>query len=51
MAHQALTRVEGAELYNEWNFKRQHFYKNWCLLRELEIETEYDDFVARALIF
>lgn len=40
---------EGAELYDEWNFKRQHYHKNWCVLRELEIEPEYDSFVADTL--
>ena len=40
---------EGAELYNEWNFKRQHYHKNWCVLRELEIKPEYDDFVENTL--
>jgi len=40
---------EGAELYNEWNFKRQHYHKNWCVLRELEIEPVYDDFVENTL--
>jgi len=40
---------EGAELYNEWNFKRQHYHKNWCVLRELEVEPEYDDFVTNTL--
>lgn len=46
---QGTYHVEGAELYNEWNFKRQHYHKNWCVLRELEIEPEYDDFVDKAL--
>ena len=41
---------EGAELYNEWNFKRQHYHKNWCVLRELEIEPKYDDFVENTLL-
>lgn len=41
---------EGAELYNEWNFKRQHYHKNWCVLRELEIEAEYDNFVENTLL-
>jgi nitric oxide reductase NorD protein len=36
---------EGAELYNEWNFKRQHYHKNWCVLREIEVQPVYDDFV------
>jgi nitric oxide reductase NorD protein len=40
---------EGAELYNEWNFKRQHYHKNWCVLRELEIKPVYDDFVETTL--
>ncbi len=46
---QGTYHVEGAELYNEWNFKRQHYHKNWCVLRELEIEPEYDDFVDKTL--
>jgi len=40
---------EGAELYNEWNFKRQHYHKNWCVLRELEIEPKDDSFVETTL--
>ncbi len=40
---------EGAELYNEWNFKRQYYHKNWCVLRELDIKPVYDDFVEDTL--
>ena len=40
---------EGAELYNEWNFKRQYYHKNWCVLRELDIKPVHDDFVANTL--
>ncbi|HEB81993.1 MAG TPA: nitric oxide reductase activation protein, partial [Gammaproteobacteria bacterium] len=40
---------EGAELYNEWNFKRQHYHKNWCVLRELPVEPEYNSFVEDTL--
>ena len=40
---------EGAELYNEWNFKRQHYHKNWCVLRELEVTPEYNSFVDDTL--
>ncbi len=40
---------EGAELYNEWNFKRQHYHKNWCVLRELEVAPKYDNFVSDTL--
>lgn len=46
---QGTYHVEGAELYDEWNFKRQHYHKNWCVLRELEIEPKYDGFVETAL--
>ncbi|WP_308874973.1 hypothetical protein [Thiothrix subterranea] len=28
---------EGAFLYREWDFARQHYRKNWCVLRELEL--------------
>ena len=40
---------EGAEHYNEWNFKRQHYHKNWCVLRELDVAPEDDGFVAATL--
>ncbi len=40
---------EGAERYNEWDFKRNHYHKNWCVLRELEVKPEYDNFVATTL--
>ncbi len=40
---------EGAEIYNEWNFKRQYYHKNWCVLRELDIKPVYDDFVTDTL--
>ena len=40
---------EGAQLYNEWNFKRQHYHKNWCVLREIEVQPVYDNFVADTL--
>ena len=46
---QGTYHIEGAELYNEWNFKRQHYHKNWCVLRELDIEPKYDDFVVTTL--
>ena len=40
---------EGAQLYNEWNYKRQHYHKNWCVLRELEVQPLYDNFVEDTL--
>ena len=40
---------EGAFLYNEWDFRRQHYRKNWCAVREVKISPVYDDFVASTL--
>ena len=40
---------EGAQLYNEWNYKRQHYHKNWCVLREIEVEPIFDSFVDETL--
>jgi nitric oxide reductase NorD protein len=39
----------GAELYDEWDFGRQHYRKNWCVMREKEVTPVYDDFVKSAL--
>ncbi len=41
---------EGAWLYNEWDFRRQHYRKDWCVLREIELhpcEERYVDEVLR----
>ena len=40
---------EGAQLYNEWNYRRQHYHKNWCVLREIDVEPVYDRFVEDTL--
>jgi len=40
---------EGASLYNEWDYKRKHYKKAWCALRELTVTPVYDDFVSRTL--
>jgi nitric oxide reductase NorD protein len=40
---------EGAQIYNEWNYKRQHYHKNWCVLREIEVQPVYDSFVDDTL--
>jgi len=40
---------EGAFLYNEWDFKRQSYRKNWCAVREKDIRPVYDDFVHDTL--
>ncbi|MDH5571789.1 MAG: VWA domain-containing protein, partial [Gammaproteobacteria bacterium] len=40
---------DGAFLYNEWDYKRQHYKKNWCAVRELNITPVYDNFVQNTL--
>ena len=40
---------EGAFLYNEWDHNRQHYRKNWCVLRERDVHPQYDDFVNDTL--
>jgi nitric oxide reductase NorD protein len=40
---------EGAFLYKEWDYRRQHYRKNWCAVREVNISPVYDDFVASTL--
>ncbi|MDQ7015322.1 MAG: nitric oxide reductase activation protein [Gammaproteobacteria bacterium] len=40
---------EGAFLYDEWDFGRKNYRKNWCALRELEITPQHDNFVAQTL--
>jgi nitric oxide reductase NorD protein len=41
---------EGAFLYNEWDYERQHYRKNWAVLRELEVTPRHDGFVADTLV-
>ncbi|MEJ2382456.1 MAG: hypothetical protein P8076_15020 [Gammaproteobacteria bacterium] len=40
---------EGAFLYNEWDYRRQHYRKNWCVLRESDVPARDPEFVQRAL--
>lgn len=40
---------EGAVLYNEWDYGRQHYRKNWCVMREKPVTPVYDDFVRNTL--
>jgi nitric oxide reductase NorD protein len=40
---------EGAELYPEWDFGRQHYRKNWCTMREKDVPPVHDDFPAEVL--
>jgi len=40
---------EGALLYPEWDMGRQHYRKNWCVMREKEVKPVEDDFYRRTL--
>ena len=40
---------EGAFLYNEWDYERQNYRKNWAVLREMEVHPTHDDFIDRTL--
>ncbi|HEO64887.1 MAG TPA: nitric oxide reductase activation protein [Spirochaetes bacterium] len=40
---------EKSFLYNEWDYKRQHFKKDWCVLRELEMHPWHSEFVNNTL--
>jgi len=40
---------EGAHLYQEWDFQRKNYRKNWCAAREKSITPVYDRFVEETL--
>jgi len=40
---------EGAFLYNEWDYERQNYRKNWAVLREMDVHPGNDNFVSETL--
>ncbi len=40
---------KGAELYPEWDHGRQHYRKNWCVMREKTVPPVHDDFYRETL--
>ncbi|MGH8672166.1 MAG: nitric oxide reductase activation protein NorD, partial [Burkholderiales bacterium] len=40
---------EGAFLYNEWDYNRKHYRKNWCVLRELDVHPGDESFIQTTL--
>jgi nitric oxide reductase NorD protein len=40
---------EGATLYPEWDFGRQNYRKNWCVMREKDVTPAHDGFIAETL--
>ena len=40
---------EGAVLYPEWDYRRRHYRKQWCVLRELDVHPANPDFIVATL--
>ena len=40
---------EGAFFYNEWDCKRRHYRKNWCVLREVDVHPGDAAFIDSTL--
>ena len=40
---------EGATFYPEWDCGRQHYRKNWCVMREKDVTPVHDSFVSDVL--
>lgn len=40
---------EGAHLYNEWDYRRRHYRRDWCVLREMDVHPGSPVFVAQTL--
>ena len=40
---------KGAELFPEWDHGRQHYRKNWCVMREKTVLPVYDNFYRDTL--
>ena len=40
---------KGAELYPEWDHGRQHYRKNWCVMREKNVPPVHDSFYRDTL--
>ncbi len=40
----------GASLVDEWDYRRQHYRKQWCAVREKSVPPVWDDFCANTLI-
>ncbi|MEJ2456149.1 MAG: nitric oxide reductase activation protein [Candidatus Thiodiazotropha sp.] len=40
---------DGAYLYNEWDYRRKHYRKNWCVMREMSVKPVHDGFADRVI--
>jgi len=43
------SREQGVFLYNEWDHTRNHYRKDWCVLREQSVPPQDEPFVERTL--
>ena len=39
----------GATFYPEWDFRRQHYRKNWCVMREIDVQPVHDGFRSQVV--
>ena len=40
---------DDAFVYNEWDYRRQHYRKDWCMLREIDVHPLDEPFVEQTL--
>lgn len=40
---------DGAFFYNEWDYRRKHYRKNWCVMREMSVKPVHDGFTDRVI--
>ena len=48
-AWKGVDHAEDAFFYNEWDCRRRHYRKNWCVLRELDVHPGGPEFVTATL--
>ncbi|MCU7828411.1 MAG: nitric oxide reductase activation protein [Candidatus Thiodiazotropha sp. (ex Myrtea sp. 'scaly one' KF741663)] len=41
---------EGAFFYNEWDYRRKHYRKKWCVMREMTVKPVHDGFADRVTV-
>lgn len=46
---QGVYHERGATLFDEWDHGRQHYRKNWCVMREKPVQPIHDDFYRNTL--
>jgi len=44
-----INTIEKTFLYPEWDYQRQKYYNHWCVLREVEVPLQAEEFVTATL--